>query len=162
MHCVKPNVSCNFLQTICIKVNMIKKSHLSILLLFFLFGCGKHPIESKLSENGNFWYIFHENNDKNVYENINYGYVFINNGNLDYRNYDFSTNKTNSFRMNDVKQIMKWKLINSKEIQIEHKIYSIKRFDKDTLILTYQNSNKNRILINLKNKNPRELIRFKL
>ncbi|MDR2235916.1 MAG: hypothetical protein LBE92_07315 [Chryseobacterium sp.] len=114
-------------------------------------------------EKDSFWYIFAYNEDKDIYENIHYGYVFFSNGNLDYKGFDFSTNILRSFKMDDVEQVMTW---NSQQknnvIKIENKTYNIISSKNDTLRLQYANSKKKRVLINLKNKNPTVLKSFKL
>lgn len=126
-----------------------------ILNSFLLLSCSQNPVEQKITDEKSFWYIFAYNKEKNIYENINYGYVFYTNGSIDYRGFDFSTKTLKSFRMNDVKQVMKWDYQQANNVlKIENKTYNILKFEKDTLVLQYSNDKKKRILINLKDKNP--------
>lgn len=126
---------------------------LLILINFVFLGCND-SVTNQLTKEDNVWYIFTEKK-VNSFENINYAYCFYPNGKLDYQIYDFSTDSLRSFRMNDVKQLMRWDYENEQNIlKIENKKYKIIKFEEDTLVLKYINSNKKRILINLRNKNP--------
>ncbi|MBP0613608.1 hypothetical protein J8J42_11205 [Chryseobacterium sp. cx-311] len=134
-----------------------------ILNSFLLLSCAKSPLEQEITEKDSFWYIFAYNKEEEVYENINYGYVFYGNGSIDYKGFDFSTNTLKSFRMNDVKQVMKWDYEQKNNVlKIENKTYDILEFKKDTIVLQYFNDRKKRILINLRDKNPTILKSVKL
>ncbi|UHO36716.1 hypothetical protein H5J24_12835 [Chryseobacterium capnotolerans] len=75
----------------------------------------------------------------------------------------FSSNTLRSFRMNDVKPIMKWDYQQKTNIlKIENKTYDILELKKDTLVLQYSNDKKKRILVNLRAKNPIILKSIKL
>lgn len=129
--------------------------------ILLLFNCAKYPIEEKLKEKDSFWYIFHDDNADGVFENLNYGYEFYSSGKLDYMGFDISTNTLQSFRMDDVKQVLTWDYNNEENsIRIEHKKYEIISTENDTLVLKYENLNKNRILINLKKNNTSILKTF--
>lgn len=136
---------------------LFKDIFLVIFYFLILNSCSRNSIEQRLCEKGNLWFIFKENSNEAEYENINYGYTFFDNGKLDYKIFDFSLNKPHSFKMDDLKQVLTWEFIEPNSIRIEHKIYKILKFDEDTLRLKFVDSDKTRLLINLRNKNPRVL-----
>ncbi|WP_346984951.1 hypothetical protein [Chryseobacterium sp. POE27] len=141
------------------------KNLIALLILnsFFLLSCTKSSLEQKITEKNSFWYIFAYNKEENIYENINYGYIFYPDGSIDYKGFDFSTNSLKSFRMDDVKQVMKWNYQQKDNVlEIENKTYDVLKFKVDTLILQYSNDKKKRILINLQTKNPSKLKSFRL
>ncbi|MFC5873972.1 hypothetical protein ACFP3I_15350 [Chryseobacterium arachidis] len=136
---------------------------LLILNSFLLSSCTKSSLEQKITEKNSFWYIYASNKEENIYENINYGYKFYPDGSIDYKGFDFSTNSLKNFRMDDVKQIMKWNYQQKDNVlKIENKTYDVLKFKEDTLILQYSNDKKKRILINLQTNNPTKLKSFRL